>query len=66
MKQIDPILNLGCNIWKTDKCFDCSEPYKKPCWYVFENIGNKTFQVPICDKCSNKRDENFSGLKETK
>ena len=63
MKQIDPLIDLGCTIWKTDKCFYCGGVYELDYWYNFEKIGNRLYQVPCCNKCSAERDKNFTGEK---
>ena len=63
MKQIDDMLDLGSTIWQTKGCFYCGEPYERDCWYTFEKIGNRLYQVPCCEKCNKKFDEEFVGEK---
>lgn len=63
MKQVDPKLNLGCNLWVTPGCYLCGKPYEPDCWWIFVFIGNRQYQVPICNACDKERTENDTGEK---
>jgi hypothetical protein len=62
MKPFDPQIDLG-NVWNTPGCFYCGGKYSPECWYAFEKIGNKVYQVPMCDSCEKDRSKNTTGEK---